>query len=153
MPNIQQWLDAYGESHQHPVNKRIHWLCVPAIFFVVYGLVRCLPQPVWFGHVSWAALLLLMAVGYYFVLSKPLAVGFVLWAALVYGGNEWLLAELGRSGLFGLSAAVFVVAWVGQFMGHHIEGKKPSFLQDVQFLFIGPAWLMAFVYRKLSIKI
>ena len=153
MPSIQTWLDAYGESHQHPVNKRIHSLCVPAIFFVVYGLVRCLPQPDFFGPLSWAALLLLMAVGYYFVLSKPLAVGFVLWAALVYGGNEWLLAELGRSGLFGFSAVVFVVAWVGQFIGHHIEGKKPSFLQDVQFLLIGPAWLMAFVYRKLGIKI
>ena len=69
------------------------------------------------------------------------------------GGNEWLLAGLGRGGLFWFSAAVFVVAWVGQFMGHHIEGKKPSFLQDVQFLLIGPAWLMAFVYRKLGIKI
>lgn len=100
MPSIQTWLDAYGESHQHPVNKRIHWLCVPAIFFVVYGLVRCLPQPDFFGPLSWAALLLLMAVGYYFVLSKTLAVGFVVWAALVYGGNEWLLAGLGRGGLF-----------------------------------------------------
>ena len=120
---------------------------------MVYGLVRCLPQPDFFGPLSWAALLLLMAVGYYFVLSKTLAVGFVVWAALVYAGNEWLLAGLGRGGLFWLSAAVFVVAWVGQFMGHHIEGKKPSFLQDVQFLLIGPAWLMAFVYRKLSIKI
>ena len=59
----------------------------------------------------------------------------------------------GRGGLFGFSAVVFVVAWVGQFIGHHIEGKKPSFLQDVQFLLIGPAWLMAFVYRKLGIKI
>ena len=153
MRTIHQWLDAYGASHRHPCNKRIHWLCVPAIFFVVYGLVRCLPQPDFFGPLSWAALLLLMAVGYYFVLSKTLAVGFVVWAALVYGGNEWLLAGLGRGGLFWLSAAVFVVAWVGQFMGHHIEGKKPSFLQDVQFLLIGPAWLMAFVYRKLSIKI
>ena len=79
--------------------------------------------------------------------------GFVVWAALVYGGNEWLLAGLGRGGLFWFSAAVFVVAWVGQFIGHHIEGKKPSVLQDVQFLLIGPAWLMAFVYRKLGIKI
>ena len=153
MRTIHQWLDAYGASHRHPCNKRIHWLCVPAIFFVVYGLVRCLPQPEALGHFSWAALLLMMAVGYYFVLSKTLAVGFVLWAALVYGGNEWLLAEWGRGGLFGFSAVVFVVAWVGQFIGHHIEGKKPSVLQDVQFLLIGPAWLMAFVYRKLGIKI
>ena len=153
MRTIHQWLDAYGASHRHPFNKRMHWLCVPAIFFVVYGLVRCLPQPEAFGHFSWAALLLVMAVGYYFVLSKTLAVGFVLWAVLVYVGNECLLAWLGWGGLFWFSVSVFVLAWIGQFIGHHIEGKKPSFLQDVQFLLIGPAWLMAFVYRKLGIPI
>lgn len=153
MRTIHQWLDAYGASHRHPCNKRIHWLCVPAIFFVVYGLVRCLPQPEALGHFSWAAGLLMMAVGYYFVLSKTLAVGFVLWAVLVYAGNECLLAGLGRGGLFWFSVGVFVLAWTGQFIGHHIEGQKPSFLQDVQFLLIGPAWLMAFVYRKLGIAI
>ena len=47
---------------------------------------------------------------------------------------------------------VFVVAWIGQFIGHKIEGKKPSFLQDLQFLLIGPAWLLGFIYRKLGIR-
>ena len=42
---------------------------------------------------------------------------------------------------------VFVLAWIGQFIGHLIEGKRPSFFKDLQFLLIGPAWLMAFVYR------
>ena len=153
MRTIHQWLEAYGTSHRHPLNKRIHWVCVPAIFFVVYGLLRCLPQPEVFGHFSWAALALLMAVVYYFVLSKTLALGFGVWAALVCLGNEGLLALLGRGGLFGFSATVFVLAWVGQFVGHRIEGKKPSFFQDVQFLLIGPAWLMAFVYRKWGIRI
>ena len=153
MRSIQLWLDAYGDSHRHPVNKRIHWLCVPTIFFVVYGLVRCLPQPEALGHFSWAALLLLAALGYYFVLSKTLALGFVLWAALVWLGNEALLWWLGRSGLLWFSIVVFVLAWIGQFVGHKIEGKKPSFFQDVQFLLIGPAWLMAFVYRKLGIAL
>ena len=101
----------------------------------------------------WAALLLLAALGYYFALSKPLALGFVLWAALVWLGNEVLLWWLGRSGLLWFSIVVFVLAWIGQFIGHKIEGKKPSFFQDVQFLLIGPAWLMAFVYRKLGIAL
>jgi uncharacterized membrane protein YGL010W len=46
---------------------------------------------------------------------------------------------------------IFVVAWIGQFYGHKVEGKKPSFLKDIQFLLIGPAWLMHFIYRKLGI--
>jgi uncharacterized membrane protein YGL010W len=44
--------------------------------------------------------------------------------------------------LFYTSLLIFVVAWVGQFYGHHIEGKKPSFLKDLQFLLIGPAWVL-----------
>ena len=47
-----------------------------------------------------------------------------------------------------IGIAVFVGAWIGQFIGHKIEGKKPSFFKDVQFLLIGPAWLMAFIYRR-----
>ena len=50
------------------------------------------------------------------------------------------------------SLILFCAAWVGQFIGHKIEGKKPSFLHDVVFLLIGPAWLMHFVYRKLGIR-
>jgi uncharacterized membrane protein YGL010W len=50
-----------------------------------------------------------------------------------------------------ISLAVFVVAWIVQFYGHKIEGKKPSFLKDVQFLMIGPAWLMHFIYKKIGI--
>jgi uncharacterized membrane protein YGL010W len=44
----------------------------------------------------------------------------------------------------------FVLAWIGQFIGHKIEGKKPSFFKDVAFLLIGPAWLMSFIYKKLG---
>ncbi len=44
------------------------------------------------------------------------------------------------------SLAIFVIAWIGQFYGHKVEGKKPSFLKDLQFLLIGPAW----VFEKLS---
>jgi uncharacterized membrane protein YGL010W len=43
---------------------------------------------------------------------------------------------------------LFVLAWIGQFVGHKIEGKKPSFFQDVVFLLIGPAWLLHFIYKK-----
>ena len=36
---------------------------------------------------------------------------------------------------------VFVFSWIGQFIGHKIEGKKPSFLEDLLFLLVGPAWI------------
>jgi len=50
------------------------------------------------------------------------------------------------------SMVLFVLAWIGQFIGHKIEGKKPSFLEDLQFLMIGPAWLIGYIYKKLKIR-
>ena len=49
--------------------------------------------------------------------------------------------------------SIFVIAWIGQFLGHKIEGKKPAFFKDLQFLLIGPLWLLSFIYNKLNIKI
>ena len=45
-----------------------------------------------------------------------------------------------------------MLAWIGQFIGHKIEGEKPSFFEDLQFLLIGPAWLLGAIYQKLGIR-
>ena len=47
---------------------------------------------------------------------------------------------------------IFIIAWVGQFIGHKIEGQKPSFFEDIQFLLIGPAWIISFIYKKMGIN-
>ena len=47
--------------------------------------------------------------------------------------------------------AVFVIAWIAQFIGHKHEGRKPSFLTDLTYLLIGPAWVVAKVLRKMGI--
>ena len=49
------------------------------------------------------------------------------------------------------SIVAFVILWIMQFVGHHIEGKKPSFFKDIQFLLIGPAWVIGFIYDRLGI--
>jgi uncharacterized membrane protein YGL010W len=46
------------------------------------------------------------------------------------------------------SLGLFSVAWIGQFYGHKVEGKKPSFFQDLQFLLIGPAWVVENLFAK-----
>jgi uncharacterized membrane protein YGL010W len=150
---IDSWLDEYGESHQHPTNKLIHWICVPAIVFSVIGLLWSLPVPAAFPEISpalnWALLFAMAAVVYYFILSLPLGLG----ATLVLAALLLLAAALDNSAapLWAVSLAVFVVAWIGQFIGHRIEGRKPSFFKDLQFLMIGPLWLLAAAYRRAGI--
>ena len=59
---------------------------------------------------------------------------------------------IGQNNLLIVSLTMFFIAWILQFIGHKIEGKKPSFIKDIQFLLIGPAWLLGFIYKKIGIK-
>jgi uncharacterized membrane protein YGL010W len=148
---IELLLAEYGESHQNKVNKRIHWICVPIIFFTIFGMIRTIPMFSFLTEISfflnWATLILLVTLIYYFLLSKALFGWFLFWALFVAFGNELIAHYFGTKILFFGSLSGFVIAWIGQFIGHHIEGKKPSFLKDLQFLLIGPAWLLNFLVK------
>jgi len=157
MRKIDALLAEYGESHQNTTNKAIHWICVPLIFFSVVALNASIPAGALeklAGQIdaftNWATLVLLLAIIYYVSLSIPLTFGLVLFAI---GCLElaYFISQLSVLPLWQTALIIFVVAWIGQFYGHKIEGKKPSFLKDLQFLLIGPAWLMHFIYKKIGI--
>ena len=153
MKSADNWFAEYGESHEDSTNKLIHWICVPAIMFSMIGLIGSIPPPAVFAAaplLSWATIIVGLALVYYFVLSPALGLGM----ALVSVGMLGSLHHLANSGapITIICAAMFVVAWIGQFIGHKIEGKKPSFLKDLQFLLIGPLWLLGFVYRRVGIR-
>ncbi len=127
--SLDQWLAEYAVSHQHPINKKIHWLCVPTIFASIVGM-----------GMSWQAGFTVVVLGlmllFYFDLSPTLFMAMGMFMLLCL--TAVAILPFGFKFYF----AVFVVAWIGQFVGHKIEGKKPSFFKDLQFLLIGPAWLV-----------
>jgi len=151
---VQQWLDEYGESHQNRTNKIIHWICVPVIALSLIGLLWALPVPAAFVDISptlnWGVLFMMAAIVYYFILSPKLALGMIGVMALFTVTLIWL--DSLPAPLWAICVAVFVLAWIGQFIGHMIEGKRPSFFQDLQFLMIGPMWLLSFVYQRLGLR-
>ena len=154
MSKIDSYLDKYGESHQNHTNKLIHWVCVPAIMFSLFGILYAIPFPVERGlFTNWSAVVIVLAWIYYLRLSIPMFLGFLVIGGLLVWGNNALYQALGEDAgqLALVSLGIFVIAWIGQFIGHKIEGKKPSFLEDLQFLLIGPAWLLHFIYKKLGI--
>ncbi|MVN75283.1 DUF962 domain-containing protein [Hymenobacter sp. HMF4947] len=147
-------LAEYGESHQNPTNKLVHWVCVPLIMFSLLGLLWSIPVPATVAALAgpwlnWATLVMAAALLYYVRLSGRLALGMVLvWLVLAVGLR--LVDGLAGLPLWGVCLLIFALAWVGQFWGHKVEGKKPSFLKDLQFLLVGPLWLLHFVYRRLG---
>ncbi len=158
MNTMQDWFDAYGKSHKNKTNEAVHWICVPLIFYSILGILSLIPlafakalfpenmQP--FIHLG--TLLALFGLLFFLRLSVPIALGMavvssvMLWLVnltyLKFGADAWMFFII-----------VFVASWIGQFIGHKIEGAKPSFFDDLKFLLIGPAWLLHFIYRKLGI--
>ncbi len=154
MRKIDRLLSEYGESHQNVTNKAIHWICVPLIFFSMVGLVASIPaswvQSLLGSYFNWATIAVVLILLYYISLSLSLTVGMGLFAFLcLYLART--IAFSGIAPLWLVCIIIFALAWIGQFYGHKVEGKKPSFLKDLQFLLIGPAWLMHFIYKKWGI--
>jgi uncharacterized membrane protein YGL010W len=133
-------LDQYAESHLNPMNEVIHFICVPAIVFSLLGVI-------WAVHPLAALATVAVSICYYLSLSKPFALGMLLMA----GAMLAVLYAVPQQQVMLVSVVVFVVAWVGQFIGHRIEGKKPSFFDDLRFLMIGPLFVLGFLYRRLHI--
>lgn len=157
MRKIDSLFEEYGQSHQNKLNKRIHWICVPAIFWSLVGILYSIPTPS-IGNstellqpLNWAILALILVLVYYIRLSPALAIGMLVFSLLCLKSAEQLI-NLFPFALWKFASAIFVLAWAGQFYGHKVEGKKPSFLKDLQFLLIGPAWLLHFIYIKLGLK-
>jgi uncharacterized membrane protein YGL010W len=151
MRTIDQWLNAYAASHRHPVNKTIHRIAVPIIVLDVLGLFHVVPTTALASGLppaSWV--MVVAALAFYARLSPALALGMLL---LVIPSMAALDAGLAALGSWSVPAlvAVFALAWVAQFIGHWIEGEKPSFFADLQFLLIGPLWLLADAYHRLGI--
>lgn len=147
MKTAQQWYDEYAVSHQNETNQKIHYICVPAIFFSIVGMIMSIPS----GFIqntlgisnpmvgNWASILMVFLLIFYLRLSFTLFLRMLGFGVLTIIGNYYLGQYLP---LFLTSLGIFVAAWIGQFYGHHIEGKKPSFIKDLQFLLIGPAWVL-----------
>ena len=148
---VDRWFASYSGDHQNDTNQLIHVFAVPMILWTVVALLWCIPVfGTWVKSGMWAALAMFGAWMYYYKLSRPLGFGMLATFVLMGFFTRWLLETVGPDGLLYTAIGVFVVAWIGQFIGHKIEGRKPSFLTDLTYLLIGPAWVLAKLYRKLG---
>lgn len=147
MKSAHQWFDEYAVSHQNQTNQKIHYLCVPIIFFSVVGLLMSIPSsPIeqllglynplienWAMVVGLGIMMFYLRLGFWYFIQ-------MLFFFLLCVVGNYALSGYGSLPL--ISTVLFVIAWIGQFYGHNIEGKKPSFIKDLQFLLIGPLWVV-----------
>ncbi len=153
MKTAKEYFDEYAISHQNETNQTIHYICVPLIFFSVIGLLMSIPNSFLENTLglynplleNWAVIIGLIISVFYLKLGFWYFVEMLFVMLLCIVGNFWL----GKSvNLLYASLIIFVLAWIGQFYGHKVEGAKPSFLKDLEFLLIGPLWVIQKLGKK-----
>jgi len=156
MRKIDLLFAEYAESHRNSTNKLIHWICVPLIFWSILGFISLIPSKsigfIYIGEISYVSFAAIALVTIFYmrlslIISIIMFILMVIMESFAYGinirfkENAWLVY-----------LSVFVITWIFQFVGHKIEGKKPSFLKDLQFLLVGPIWLLSFILKKTGIR-
>ena len=142
MKTQTQWLHLYARDHKNPINQKIHKVCVPAIMLSLFGLLWSIPTPEILGPLNWAILFCLPCMIFYSLLSIR-ATLLMLVVSTIMLGIIYLIDQ--QRILLEFSSSVFIISWIIQLIGHMIEGQKPSFFEDLQFLLIGPLW----VFKKI----
>lgn len=152
MRQIDSLLSQYGESHQNKTNIAIHAIAVPSIYLVTIGLLWAIPVPEFMAHfkVNFAHVAAMPVLYYYFKLSGPIGAAMTLLTMASFGVIK--LVENAGISVWQFSLALFVVMWILQFVGHKVEGKKPSFFEDLRFLLVGPAWWWVHWLKRLNIS-
>lgn len=153
MRSAKQWFDEYAVSHQNKTNQVVHFICVPIIFYSVIGLLMSIPTTFLenrFGLYNpfienWAAVIGILISFFYLTLGFWYFLEMFLIIVLCIIGNFWMANYID---LPTASIIIFIAGWIGQFWGHKIEGKKPSFAKDLQFLLIGPLWVIQKIGKK-----
>jgi len=153
MRSVNEWFGNYSKDHRNPTNRLIHWICVPLILWAVIAALWAIPVPPSIGRPGlWCGLAMIGAFAFYWKMSKPIGLAMLL-VFIVFGlVTEGLYRWLGPTQLLWTALGVFVVAWIGQFIGHAIEGARPSFFTDLAYLLIGPAWLAGKLMRRMHIS-
>lgn len=152
LKSINDWMNSYESSHQHPTNQLIHKICVPLIVYSVLGILWALPFPIK-SQIPWlngATLVSIISLLFYLKLNLKLFIGMLIKIFFM----NFICYKLENTGfLLSSSVTIFIFSWFAQFWGHKIEKKKPSFVEDLFYLLIGPLWALKSLYQKIGIKI
>lgn len=137
---VDHLLAHYDQSHQNPKNELIHFIAIPLIMLSLVGLLFT-------THPYLAYAFVAASMVYYARLSGVFRAVMLLWSlasfALVFAMGPLVLP---------ISLALFIGAWTLQFIGHRIEGKKPSFFEDLQYLWVGPLFVLSKLFGKLGLR-
>ena len=136
MQDIHALFADYASFHQTAGNKTFHRLGIPMIMLSLIGMLTQVPLFT-AGTVRYdlAMVLIAAASAYYFVIEWRLAIAMTAVSIAFY--------FIGAAIPLVINAALFVLGWIFQFIGHKVyEHKNPAFFRNFVHLLIGPLWIL-----------
>jgi len=146
---MEELLSRYSNDHRHIWNQRIHKIAVPALLASSVGMFTTLgrfflPE---IRLLSGGNLQIVFMLIWYGVLDRRLP---RVMAPLLFGAAA-LITYIDRNHgdlLWPLCLGVFFMGWIFQFIGHRLEGNKPAFFSEFNYLMVGPMWVMITLRRR-----
>lgn len=153
MPDADEWLTEYGDTHAAVRFAPAYWVAALTLVLGTVGMLWSLPIPAEFERISpvlnWGSCFLMAAVVYYFIISMPLAIGLLPFVVGIAAMQIWLVQSAWSIVL--VSTSLFVLSLIGLYLGHTGNGALRAVFRDIQLMMIAPAWLLANLYRRLGI--
>ena len=136
-PALQAQFADYATFHATPGNKACHYVAVPLIVLTLFALLAQVELATAFGFtVTLAEVVIVLVTAYYLTLDAPLALLMLAASALFAWAGQFIPPTI--------ALALFVAAWVLQFIGHYVyEHRSPAFFRNLTHLLVGPLWVLA----------
>jgi uncharacterized membrane protein YGL010W len=145
-------LAGYGAYHRDPRNRLTHCFGVPAIIYA--ALIPAALQPLrLFGFATGLDRILVVALVAFYLVLDP-ALGLLL--ALLLAALAWAAETttgLGVPAALTLAGVIFVLGWVLQLFGHHLEGNRPALLTNIFQILVAPIYLGAELLFALGLRV
>lgn len=140
MQNISVLIKNYAKSHKHPINENIHIFAIPAIMFSIFGILAAIDYLV-------VIVFIIFSLMFYLKLSMKAFYLMTVWSLI-----NMLFVYFLFDNILLISVVTFILGWTIQFIGHFIEGKKPSFFEDIKYLLIGPLFVFENILSRFGWK-
>jgi uncharacterized membrane protein YGL010W len=151
---VDEWADQFGRLRASAPSALSAWLGIPIVITALIGLLWAIPVPDILTDASpvinAATLFIMASFVYYCILSIPLAIGGLLFLISAAIPSAWL--DQTEQPLWPVAAGVFVIAFAWQLTETRRATGRLLVLRNLQYVMLGPIWLLRGLYRRAGLR-
>ncbi|HEX7814932.1 Mpo1-like protein [Dyella sp.] len=146
-------LEQYSLEHRRQAHRVLAALCVPLVLWSAIAVIWTIPVPPSLGQPGfWSVMLQIAVFAWYWKHSQRLGIGMLGVLIGLSVATHFMALAMEPPMLRQTGLVVLVLAWAGLFAGRLLEYPRPSLRSMLATFFIGPAWLLDGLLRRLGMS-